>query len=449
MEATNGKLKRSLQLRHLVFFGLAYMAPFTVFDTFGIVSDETRGHVPAAYILTTIAILFTAFSYSKMVTIFPSAGSAYTYTKQTMNAKLGFLVGWTAFLDYLFLPMINALLTVIYCSSVFPDVPPWIWCVGILLLTTVMNIAGMKISVSANSVMVLFQLLVAAIFVALTIKAIVHTQTANLFTFQPFYSEQMSWSTAFTGASILALSFLGFDAVTTLSEETIEPKKNVPRGIILIALVGGLYFIAVSYFMQALFPTTETLQNIEGASPEIALHIGGMLFQSVFLAGAIAACISNGLATQASAARLLYAMGRDGVLPKKVFGNVHPRYGTPIFNIVFIGMLALLALFLDLETAASFINFGAFTAFTFVNLCVIVYYFKQKHTHTVKSILANVLSPLLGISFNAYLWYNLEVGALIIGLIWVAIGLAYLIYVTKWAKVTLPDFEFEETVGGS
>lgn len=444
MESTNGKLIRSLKLGHLIFFGLAYMAPFTVFDTFGIVTEETNGHVPTAYIITTIAILFTAFSYSKMVKVYPSAGSAYTYTKQTMNSSLGFLVGWAALLDYLFLPMINALLTIIYCSSVFPDVPAWIWCVSIIALTTGMNIVGMKISVSANVLMVLFQMLVAILFVVLTMRAILYGESGQLLSVNPFYSEQMSWATIFTGASILALSFLGFDAVTTLSEETIEPKKTVPRGIILIALIGGIYFTVVSYFMQSLFPDLDSLNNVEGASPEIALYIGGALFQSVFLAGALAACVSNGVATQASASRLLYAMGRDGVLPKKVFAYIHSRYGTPIANILLIGVICFLALFIDLTTAASFINFGAFTAFTFVNLSVIVYYFKQKKIGTAKSALGYLIAPLVGIGFNGYLWFNLELTALVIGFVWVAFGIAYLFYITKWVKVKPPEFEFEE-----
>ncbi|MDF2683485.1 MAG: Putrescine importer PuuP [Brevibacillus sp.] len=443
MESTNGKLIRSLKLGHLIFFGLAYMAPFTVFDTFGIVTEKTNGHVPTAYIITTIAILFTAFSYSKMVKVYPSAGSAYTYTKQTMNSSLGFLVGWAAFLDYLFLPMINALLTVIYCSSVFPDVPAWIWCVSIIALTTGINIVGMKISVTANVLMVLFQMLVAIIFVVLTMRAIIYGESGQLLSINPFYSQQMSSATIFTGASILALSFLGFDAVTTLSEETIEPKKNVPRGIILIALIGGIYFIVVSYFMQSLFPDLNSLNNVEGASPEIALYIGGALFQSVFLAGALAACVSNGLATQASAARLLYAMGRDGVLPRKLFGYIHSRFGTPVANILLIGVLCFLALFIDLTTAASFINFGAFTAFTFVNLSVIVYYFKQKKLGTAKSTFSYLIAPLVGIGFNGYLWYNLELTALVIGFVWVGIGIAYLFYITKWVKVKPPEFEFE------
>ncbi len=234
-------LKRELKLRHILFLGLAYMSPFAIFDTFGIISELTNGHVPASYILVMIAVLFTVYSYIKMAKIFPSSGSAYTYTRKTMNSSLGFLVGWAVLLDYLFLPMINALFVNIYLSAVFPTVPPWVWILGMITLITILNIAGVKVAVSANILMVVFQTLVAVIFVILTAHAILTGDTRG-FSFHPFYSETMNFSSVFAGASILVLSFLGFDAVTTLSEEAVNPKKDIPRAIFLVAFLGGIFF---------------------------------------------------------------------------------------------------------------------------------------------------------------------------------------------------------------
>lgn len=441
---SSGKLIRSLKLRHVVFFGLAYMAPYAVFDTFGIVSEITNGHVPAAYILITIAILFTAYSYGKMVKVYPSAGSAYFYTRRTINSGLGFLVGWAALLDYLFLPMINALLSYIYFSSAFPNVPNWVWIVGTIVVTTALNMTGVKLANSINLLMVIFEFLVAVIFVILTIRGITN---GGEFTIVPFSSESATFSGLFAGASILALSFLGFDAITTMSEETIKPTKNIPRGIFLIALLGGIFFITVTYFMQLLFPDVSLLNNTASASPEIAKYIGGVLFQSIFIAGAGVAVIACGLTQQMSASRLLYAMGRDGVLPKNIFGYIHPRSGIPIYNVLFVSLIAFTALFLDLETATSLINFGAFTAFAFVNLTVIFYYFRQKRPHTTTSIIGNVIAPFIGFAFNTYLWYNLESSALIVGIIWVALGIIYLLYLTKFFSVTPPELDFDETKG--
>lgn len=444
MGSSNRGLKRSLGVAPLVFLGLAYMSPFAVFDTFGVVSEATHGHVPASYILITIAILFTALSYGKMVKIYPDAGSAYTYTKKTMNPQLGFLVGWSALLDYLFLPMINALLAGIYLSASFPGVPVWVWVVGLAVLITIMNLAGIKIAVSANTLFVLFQLLVAILFVILTIRTILLGDGAAGFALNPFYSADIKVNLLFSGASILALSFLGFDAVTTLAEETINPKKNIPKAIFLIALIGGIFFIAVTYFMQSLYPDVSLFKDIEGASPEIAKHIGGIMFQSIFTSGALISVLASGLAAQTSASRLLFAMGRDGVLPKKWFGMLHKKYQTPIFNIIFVGIISLSALFLDLTTATSLINFGAFTAFTFVNLSVIVHYLKNKDLLSRSSILDYLIFPSIGIAFMIYLWISLDHLAVLFGLSWFAIGLGFLLWVTKGFKIQPPEYEFVE-----
>ncbi|MEH7109228.1 APC family permease [Bacillus sp. JJ1764] len=421
--------------------GLAYMSPFAVFDTFGVVSAETNGHVPASYILITVAILFTALSYGKMCRLFPDAGSAYTYTKKTMNTELGFLVGWSALLDYLFLPMINAVLARIYLSALFPHVSSWLWVLGLIVIITTMNIVGVKIAVKANTLFVLFQLLVAIIFVILTIRTTLH---GGEFTTTPFFSHDMKLHFLFAGASILALSFLGFDAVTTLAEETVNPEKNIPKSIFLIAFIGGLFFITVTYFMQSLYPNVSLLKNVDGASPEIARHIGGIFFQSIFTSGALISVMASGLAAQTSASRLLFAMGRDGVLSKKYFGFLHKKFQTPVFNIIFIGVLSLTALILDLVTATSLINFGAFTAFSFVNLAVIIYYFKNKQILNHLNFVSYVIFPMIGLAFVIYLWFSLDKLAIIIGLAWLSIGLAYLLWLTKGFRIKPPEYQFEE-----
>ncbi|WEG11276.1 APC family permease [Pullulanibacillus sp. KACC 23026] len=444
MVTSHNRLRRTLGVAPIVFLGLAYMSPFAVFDTFGVVSQETNGHVPASYILITIAILFTALSYGKMVKLFPDAGSAYTYTKKTMSAQLGFLVGWSALLDYLFLPMINAVLAGIYLSASFPEIPTWVWVVGLIIVMTLMNLTGIKIAVSVNALFVLFQLLVAIIFVSLTVHSILSGNDSSGFTTFPFFSKDMSTSLLFSGASILALSFLGFDAVTTLAEETITPEKTIPKGIFLIALIGGLFFILVTYFMQTLYPDVSVLKNIDGASPEIARHIGGILFQSLFTSGALISVLASGLAAQTSASRLLFSMGRDGVIPKRWFGSLHPKLLQPVFNIVFIGILSLSALFLDLVTATSMINFGAFTTFSFVNLSVIAYYLKNRRTIKL-NVFGYLISPLIGLSFIIYLWMSLDLLALIFGLSWLFIGFVYLLLLTKGFRIKPPEYDFAET----
>ncbi|TCS96829.1 APC family permease [Hazenella coriacea] len=433
-------LIRSLQLWHIFVIGVGYMAPMAVFDTFGIVSNVTKGHVPTAYLLTVAAILFTAFSYGKMVQAYPYAGSAYTYTQRTINRPLGFLVGWSALLDYLFLPMINALLTGIYMSAVFPELPQAVWIISFVMLITVINIWKINISVSFNLFLVVFQVLVALFFILLSVRGLI--QEGGEFTIQPFYTEEIQLNTLLAGASILCFSFLGFDAVTTLSEETKNPTKTIPRGILLIALFGGCLFTSVSYFAQSLYPDASVFQDPEGASAEIAYHIGGILFQSIFLAAAISSTLASGIASMISSSRLLYAMGRDQVLPKKYFGYVHPRLGTPLFNVFLVGLISLSAVGLDLLLATSFINYGALIAFTFVNLSVIAYYFRSKPARTVSSFFQYLVLPLIGFSFVAIFWFSLHMHSILLGLSWTLIGSIYLLVITRFFTRPLPEYTF-------
>lgn len=440
--SSTGELRRTLKLRHVVVLGFAYMSPFGVFDTFGIASDVTKGFVPMAYILVTIAILFTALSYAKLVQIYPFTGSAYTYTTKTMGGHLGFLVGWTVLLDYLFLPMINALLAYIYLSSMFPTVPKWVWVLGLVVIITALNIIGVKISASANVLMVLFQLLVVVVFIILITKTVINGPES--FSILPFYSDELNTQNLFAGAAILALSFTGFDAVTTLTEETINPKKTIAQAVVILAIAGGAYLIFVTYFMQTLFPDVSIFNDIDGASPEIAYIIGGTAFQSFFLSGAIVSVLSSGLASQTSASRLLYGMGRDGVLPRKIFAYVHPKYKTPVFSVIVVGIIALTATFLDLDTTVSLINFGVFTAFSFVNLSLIVYYFRNRKLNTSNSLswFRYVLCPALGFSFLVYLGTSLDKLSITLGLTWASIGFVYLLFMTKFFRVPPPSFDY-------
>lgn len=447
MSNQENSLNRQLKLIHVVVLGLAYMSPFAVFDTFGIVSDITSGHVPIAYIVVFTAILFTALSYGKMVKIYPVSGSVYTYTQRIINKNLGFLAGWITFLAYLALPMINALLARIYLSAGIPSVPGWVWIVLLLLIITLVNLIGTKVTASVNLILVVFQFLTGIVFVALTIRSILMEKPNQLFSPNTLISESLDINTLFAGASLLALAFIGFDAITTLSEETINPKKTIPRGIILVAVIGGVFFFTVTYFMQTLFPNVSTFNDIEGASPEIAAIIGGNLFLAIFTAGALTSVFASGLAAQTSASRLLYAMGRDNVLPKKFFGYVHPKTKTPVFNIILIAVLGLSSIFINLETATSLINFGAFFAFSIVNICVIVNFVKNHKDKKLRSVITNIIFPSLGLSFVLYLWVSLNWYAIAFGIGWSLLGVIYLFVLTRGFQQDPPQVNFDELEG--
>ncbi|NYE03886.1 putrescine importer [Bacillus niacini] len=440
------KLKRSLKLWQVIIMGLAYMTPMVVFDTFGIVSGETNGHVPAAYVIALIGMLFTAVSYGKLVRVFPQAGSAYTYTQKAMNRHLGFLVGWSSLLDYLFLPMVNALLTKLYLNALFPSVPDFIWVLLFVGIVTLLNLRSVNALANFNTLFVLVQILIMVVFIILVIKGLNAGEgTGTVFSMQPFFVEGMNIPILITGATILCFSFLGFDAVTTLSEETPNPEKTIPKAILLTALWGGVIFITTSFFIQSFFPDNSRFIESEAALPEIALYVGGKLFQSIFLCTTFVNTLASGLASHASVSRLLYVMGRDKVFPEKWFGYVHPKWRTPAINVLIVGVISLSAWFFDLVTATSLINFGALMAFTFVNLSVISHFAVREKMHrTPKGFFDYVIMPLIGAGLVGVLWINLELSSLIMGASWFLIGLAYLVFLTKAFKVAPPQYKAEE-----
>ncbi|WP_284143529.1 APC family permease [Peribacillus frigoritolerans] len=439
-------LKRSLKLWQIVMMGLAYMTPMVVFDTFGIVSGITGGHVPTAYIVALVGMLFTAASYGKLVKVFPAAGSAYTYTQKAINPHLGFLVGWSSLLDYLFLPMVNALLTKIYLTALFPGVPTWIWVVLFVAIVTILNLRSVNVLANFNALFVLIQIAIMAVFIILVVKGLNDGEgRGEVFTLMPFVNEGMDFSAIITGATILCFSFLGFDAVTTLSEETPDPKKTIPKAIFLTALWGGIIFITASFFIQLFFPDISRFKEPDAALPEIALYVGGKLFQSIFLCTTFVNTLASGLASHASVSRLLYVMGRDKVFPEKWFGFIHPKWKTPAINVLIVGVISMSALFFDLVTATSLINFGALMAFTFVNLSVISHFIiREKEHRTIKGCIKYLIMPLIGAIAIGILWINLEASSLIMGTSWFIIGFCYLLYITKAFRKAPPQYQVEE-----
>ena len=438
----NHQLRKSLRLWQVVIIGLAYLTPMTVFDTFGIVSGLTSGHVPSAYILALAGILFTALSYGILVRHFPQSGSAYTYTQKAINPHVGFLVGWSSLLDYLLLPMVNALLAKLYLSAMFPEVPEWAWVVGFVTLISLINIRSINLVASFNVLFVGVQIVIMSVFIYLCWRGLHQGEGLGTpWSLTPFSDDKTQFSALMAGATILCFSFLGFDAVTTLSEETREPEKTIPRAIFLTALIGGAVFILTSFFIQAYFPNMERFQDHEAALPEIALYVGGKLFQSIFIACTVINTIASGLASQTSVSRLLYVMGRDNVIPASLFARLHSRYKTPVLNIAVVGLISLSAIFFDLVTATSIINFGALVAFSFVNLSVINHcYLRKGMKQGLGNKLKHLILPTIGFCIIALLWLDLNEHSLLFGGVWALAGVIYLAWLTKSFRVAPPTY---------
>lgn len=460
------RLKKTLTLFAMVMMGLAYLQPMTVFDTFGLVQNDSRGHVPTAYIFALVAMLFTAYSYGQMVKRFPSAGSAYTYTQKTVSPHVGFMVGWAAMLDYLLMPMINILLAKLYLHEIMPFIPAWVFVVVLTLLMTAANIYGLQLVSNFNKIIVLVQIGIIVVFTGLMIYKIgtatdMHEQGISaLATTKPFFSETFDPFLIIGGATILCFSFLGFDGISSLTEETHNATKVVPRAIFLTAFVGGILFIIVSYVLEIFFPYQGLLipslginlplvshfSDLSSTQPDIIKLVAGTFAQAVILVFSSVTVIASGLASQAGVSRLMYVMGRDGVLPKKVFGYLHPKFRTPVFNIAIAGALCLIAIEFDADLGYSLIAFGALVAFTFVNISVIAkFYVKESRRKTAMDNIKYLVLPVLGVLTVSSLWFSLDSHAMFLGLTWAGLGFTYMAILTRGFSRKMPELHEEIT----
>ena len=433
------RFKRVLGLPALVFFGLAYMVPLTVWTTYGIVTTSTEGHLPLAYVITTVAMFFTAYSYGRMVLAHPVAGSAYTYASRSFGRGLGFMVGWALLLDYIFLPMINYLVIGLYMQDYFPDTPQAMWVIIAVALVTGLNILGVRLLAGMNLLFVAAQFVFIAVFAVMAITHISSDVDVQSWT-APFYDSGTDLSLVLAGAAILALSFLGFDAVSTLAEETQDPRRKIPLAIMLCALAGGAVYVFQSYLGQLAFPNFASFADSQDtASADVMKEIGDDFLNSFFTAAYVAGAFACAMASQASVSRILYAMGRDGTLPRPVFARLHPRYRSPVVANLIVGLFGLTALFISLATVSSMISFGALAAFSFVNLSVIKTYVIDRGLRTGADLAKYALLPFLGFVFTIYLWTKLSGIAFEVGLAWLAAGFVYLLYLTRGFRKAPPE----------
>lgn len=443
MTADKQHLERTITLWPLVLFGIAYITPFIVLTTFGVFSEASNGTLATAYAVTTIAMIFTALSYGKMAHLYPAAGSAYTYAGKAIDSRVGFMVGWAVLLDYFFLPMVVWLFGTVYLTDQFPSVPGWVFLLGFIILTTVLNIIGIRVATRINLALIAFQVMVLVFFVIFSFNTVIgDSGVGAVISADPFWNSTSTITAVSAGAALTAYSFIGFDALSTFAEETVDARRTVPRAIVLTAALAGTIFVLVAYVIQLVHPGGQ-FENAGSAPLQIAEQVGGDLFGAVFLATVIVAQFTAGIPIQAAGARLMYAMGRDGALPGRVFAKVHPRFHTPIYNLLLTGAVGLLALVLSVTTSTSFINFGAFTAFAFVNISVIAQYLHDRGTEH-RNLLGWVVAPLIGLAFVVWLLTNLDSNALTLGVIWLAVGLCWLVYLTRGFRVAPPAVNIED-----
>lgn len=436
------EFKRVLKLRHLVMYGLAYVTPTAPFPMLGIVAIATLGHLASVYIVALFALIFTATSYGKMAARHPIAGSAYSYSTNAIHPHVGFIVGWALFLSYLLLPLLSVIAARDLCLQIWPSVPSWYWIVSFVVAMTFVNFFGIKVTAWANTLMTGAMILAAILFVILAVMALNHGVGAGtLWSTLPFYNPAtFSWNLLMAGTATAVFSYVGFDGVSTLAEEVENPRVNIGRATVWVAILCAVIFVTVAYLAQLVWPDYSTLPRDVGAVLIIAQAIGGAWFKMFIFFIMIVAGLSCALAGEVSAARLLYGMGRDGVLPRKFFSYVSKKYQIPTYNLLLIGVVSLfLAFLMNFEIAAQVLNYGAFIGFFSVNLSVICEYAIRRRPETfgLWEVVRFILMPLTGMAVIAWVFLNLDPSVIKYVSYWMLGGIAWYAIITRGFRRSL------------
>lgn len=448
---TNGEFKKVLGLGSLICFGLAYMAPTVVFNYYGPLSVASNGMYPSVMICTAIAMLFTAFSYANMAGVFQKSGSAYIYVQQSLNPHMGFLAGWVMLLDYLLLPMVCFLLVGVYLNSYIPAVPAPVWIVLLVMGCFVVNMFGIRNTAKVDNIIVGAQLLLMAVFtivgIITVLKGGIDGTSNGLIDPTAFINpEYFEAKLILYPAAILCVSFLGFDAVSTVSEEAKNPESTIPKAIVLVCLGAGLIFTFIAYIAQVMWPVgwkemTDSDAGIFELLGKITLiPYLDIVFLIIDGIGSIACALTG----QAAVVRIMYNMGRDNILPKKVFAKMN-KHGVPIANLIIVAVIGLSGMLFaeNLVAGVELISFGAISGFILVNISVPAYFLIKKKRRGGKAVLMYAVLPLLATAVCVVLWINMSASAKTVGLIWLAIGALILAIQTKGFRKLPPEIELE------
>lgn len=429
-----GSLKRVLSRRDLILYGLVILTPTAPYPVYGIVQQTSRGHAAVSYLVAVVAMLFTAASYGKMSGAYPAAGSTYTYAQRTLSSHVGFLAGWAMMLDYFLIPLLSIIYASLTATRLLPQIPYMAWAALFTISLTLINIPGIKVTTRASSVMMAIMTACAILFVALAARYVAAAHgLAGLADLRGVWRpESFSMRPMMLGASIAALSYIGFDAISTLAEDTVNPERDIAFATVLVCILQAAFCVITVYMAALVWPDYRTFPQTETVILDIGLRVGGNWMFALITFVLLVAGLASALTGQAGASRLLYGMGRDGVISRRLFGYVHPRFSTPTRSIYFMGAVSLIgALFLRFQMAVELLNFGAFVGFILVNLSVIRHYYMRLGRTHGWDFVTNLLFPSAGALVCLYIWLSLSSNAKIAGFCWLGIGVLYLAAVTR------------------
>jgi amino acid transporter len=437
--AAPARLKRALTLWDLIFYGIVLIQPVAPMGIFGVVSLEAHGHVVTTILIGMCAMLLTAVSYGRMARVYPSAGSAFTYVGRELNAGLGYVTGWSMVMDY----VLNPIICTIWCSkaamNVLPDVPYPVWVTFFAALFTALNLRGVKASARTNEILAAGMFVVLLLFLGSALRYLRGAPLGPHELLMPFYNrETFSLPVVLTGASIASLTYIGFDGISTLSEEVENPRRNIMLATVLTCLIIGVLASIQVYVAQLVWGDWKGFPDVDTAFVYVAGKAGGPIMFQLLNVTLLVANLGSGTGSHLGAARLLYGMGRENALPRSFFGAIDSRRNIPRNNVLLVGALALVGgLALTYQLGAEMLNFGAFIAFMGVNLAAFTHYWVRAEQKRPQ----DFVLPLLGFLICLYLWLSLRWPAKVAGGVWLGAGLLYGAIKTRGFRTNVVSFE--------
>ena len=433
-------LRRVLSLWDLIFYGVVAVTPSAPATVFGLAEVQSRGHVVLTILAAMIAMVLTAISYGRMAALYPSAGSAYTYVSKGIHPYCGFVAGWAMLLDYLLIP----LFCVIYGSLALERaVPAFPYLLCTLLFAggiTILNLRGIRSTARANQMLLLLMFSVLGWFIVAAIRFIVTRDGAGglIVPSAILNPATFNFRAVATATSFAALTYLGFDAVTTLAEDVHNPRRNVMLAAVSVCAFTGIFGGFIVYLGHLVWPDFHTFQNIETAFIDVTGRAGGVALLRATAILLVLANVGAGLTSQVGAARLLLGMGRDRVVPEKIFTRLHPVRNTPDAGILVTGVLALIgAQFMSYELTAELLNFGAFLGFMGVNAAVVWKFWFRNSIPRQRKFLLDLLVPTTGFIFCTVIWIGLNASAKTAGSAWLCVGFVVIAIRTRGFRVPI------------
>ncbi|MFD8413511.1 APC family permease [Streptomyces sp. NPDC059650] len=429
-------LARSLGFRDLVVYGLLFIAPMAPVGVFGTLDARSHGAPALVYLVATAAMACTASSYAQMVRVAPQAGSVFAYARKGLGEGAGLVAGWMALLDYLLVPAVAYLFSGIAMHALVPSVSRWVWTALAVLVTTALNLWGVRVAARVGFVVLAAEVAVLLVFLVAAVAVLVRD------------GAQRGWLSPLTGdgspgftagavlgaVSVAVLSYLGFDAVASFAEEATGGSERVARALLFCLGLAGVLFVAQSWLAALLMPVSaaELAADPELRGPAfytaVESSVGTWLHDLVAVSKAVGAAFAA-LAGQAAAGRLVFALARERRLPGAL---ARTSGGTPRPALLVAAVVTLVAAVGaarradGLDHLVSVVDIGALTAFTLLHASV-VGWFVVRRAGDPPSWWKHLLVPVVGAAVTVAVIARASGAAQVVGAVWLVVGLGVLV----------------------